>query len=94
MKRFSSFRQKVLGPNKQVNFHSFRRCFATYLERASTHTTAVNSSVIAELMGHAKPTLALAVYSSGLVPEQLRVAIDAVDYVVEPQVIKHSLAEP
>ena len=44
---------------------------------------------IAELMGHAKPTLALAVYSSGLVPEQLRAAIDALDRVIEPPVKKH-----
>ncbi|MBP1180902.1 tyrosine-type recombinase/integrase [Methylobacterium sp. PvR107] len=93
VKRFATFRQKVLGPNKEVDFHSFRRCFATYLERASTHTMAVNSSVIAELMGHAKPTLALAVYSSGLVPEQLRAAIDALDRVIEPQVLKHLVAK-
>lgn len=50
---------------------------------------AVNSSVIAELMGHVKPTLALAVYSSGLVPSQLRAAIDALDHVIEPEVIRH-----
>jgi integrase len=92
VKRFTTFRQKVLGPGKQVDFHSFRRCFATYLERASTHTTAVNSSVIAELMGHAKPTLALAVYSSGLVPEQLRAAINSLDRVIEPKVIEQLVA--
>ncbi|AWB24523.1 hypothetical protein DA075_29740 [Methylobacterium currus] len=89
VKRFATFRQKVLGSSKEVDFHSFRRCFATYLERASTHTPAVNSSVIAELMGHSKATLALAVYSSGLVPSQLRTAIDALDYVIEPEVVTH-----
>jgi integrase len=88
VKRFATFRHKVLGPSKEVDFHSFRRCFATYLERASTHTVAINSSVIAELMGHTKPTLALSVYSSGLVPEQLRAAIDALNFVIEPDVIK------
>lgn len=93
VKRFATFRQKVLGPSKQIDFHSFRRSFATYLERASTQTTAINSSVIAELMGHVKPTLALAVYSSGLVPEQLREAVDALDRVIEPQVAKHLLAK-
>lgn len=72
-----------------MDFHSFRRSFATYLERASTYSMAVNSSVIAELMGHVKPTLALAVYSSGLVPSQQRAAIDALDHVIEPEVIKH-----
>jgi hypothetical protein len=34
----------------------------------------VNVSTIAELMGHQKQTLALAVYSSGLVAQQLRAA--------------------
>ena len=88
VKRYSPFRQKVLGPSKQIDFHSFRRCFATYLERASTHTTSVNSSVIAELMGHTKPTLALSVYSSGLIPQQLRAAIDSLDLAIEPVIAK------
>ena len=82
MKRFSVFRQSTLGSDKSVDFHSFRRTFATYLERASVSSIAVNTSTIAELMGHSKPTLALAVYSSGLVPAQLRVAIDALDLVL------------
>ncbi|MBO1906571.1 tyrosine-type recombinase/integrase [Microvirga sp. 3-52] len=86
-KRFATFRQTALGPDKAVDFHSFRRTFATYLERASTQTHAVNTSTIAELMGHVKPTLALAVYSSGLVPAQLRSAIDALDLVLETEVI-------
>jgi hypothetical protein len=43
-------------------------------------------STISELMGHVKPTMALAVYSSGLVPAQLRAAIDALDLVLEPEV--------
>lgn len=87
VKRFATFRQAVLGNDKAVDFHSLRRTFATYLERASTRTLAVNTSTIAELMGHVKPTLALAVYSSGLVPAQLRAAIDALDLVIEPEVI-------
>jgi integrase len=87
VKRFATFRQEVLGKDKSVDFNSLRRTFATYLERASTQTLAVNTSTIAELMGHVKPTLALAVYSSGLVPAQLRAAIDALDLVLEPEVI-------
>jgi integrase len=87
VKRFATFRQEVLGKDKSVDFHSLRRTFATYLERASTQTLAVNTSTIAELMGHVKPTLALAVYSSGLVPAQLRAAIDALDLVLEPEII-------
>ena len=89
VKRYATFRQAVLGQGGGVDFHSFRRSFATYLERASTHSMAVNSSVIAELMGHVKPTLALAVYSSGLVPSQLRAAIDALNHVIEPEVMRH-----
>ncbi|WP_238280733.1 tyrosine-type recombinase/integrase, partial [Methylobacterium goesingense] len=88
VKRYATFRQEVLGQSGAVDFHSFRRSFATYLERASTHSMAVNSSVIAELMGHVKPTLALAVYSSGLVPSQLRAAIDALDHVIESEVMQ------
>ena len=86
VKRFSSFRQATLGEDKAVDFHSFRRTFATYLERASVTCISVNTSTIAELMGHSKPTLALAVYSSGLVPAQLRAAIDALDAVIEAEV--------
>jgi integrase len=87
VKRFATFRQEVLGTGRTVDFHSLRRTFATYLERASTQTLAVNTSTIAELMGHVKPTLALAVYSSGFVPAQLRAAIDSLDLVLEPEII-------
>lgn len=87
VKRFATFRQKVLGRSTEIDFHSFRRSFATYLERASTQSPAVNSSVIAELMGHVKSTLALAVYSSGLVPAQLRTAIDALDTAIEAEIL-------
>lgn len=66
-KRFTAFRRRVLGDTgRELDFHSFRRCFATYLERASTKTAAVNDSVIAELMGHQKKPLAARVYSGGL----------------------------
>jgi integrase len=85
-KRFTTFRRAVLGSDDTVDFHSLRRTFAAYLERASTLTTAVNVSTIAELMGHEKQTLALAVYSSGLVPQQLRAAIDSLDLVLEPEI--------
>lgn len=88
VKRFATFRQAVLGYDKTVDFHSLRRTFATYLERASTQTPAVSTSTLAELMGHVKPTLALAVYSSGLIPAQLRAAIDALDLVLEHGVVR------
>jgi integrase len=37
-KRFTEFRRAVLGQDDTVDFHSLRRTFATYLERASTLT--------------------------------------------------------
>jgi hypothetical protein len=47
---------------------------------------AVDVRTTAELMGHQKQTLALAVYSSGLVPQQLRTVIDSLDLVLEPEI--------
>jgi integrase len=85
-KRFTEFRRRVLGEDDSVDFHSLRRTFATYLERASTLTPAVNASVIAELMGHAKQTLALSTYSGGLEASHLRAAIDMLTAVIETDV--------
>jgi integrase len=85
-KRFTEFRRRVLGEDDSVDFHSLRRTFATYLERASTLTPAVNASVIAELMGHAKQTLALNTYSGGLELTHLRVAVDMFTEIIPPDV--------
>ena len=71
-KRYTEFRRSVLGSDDRVDFHSFRRTFATYLERASTLTAAVNTSVTAELMGHTKTSLAFSLYSGGLTLENLQ----------------------
>lgn len=79
-KRFTEYRRRVLGEDDTVDFHSFRRSFATFLERASMLSSRVNASVIAELMGHAKPTLALSLYSGGLGQSHL---VDAVDALTE-----------
>ena len=87
-KRYTEFRRSVLGSDDRVDFHSFRRTFATYLERASTLTAAVNASVTAELMGHTKTSLAFSLYSGGLTPENLRSAIDALGKVLEPEVLE------
>jgi hypothetical protein len=85
-KRFATYRQTVLRSGRTVDFHSLRRTLRTYLERVSTQTHAVDPSTIAELMGRVKPTVALAVYSSGLVLAQLRSSIHALDLVLEPEV--------
>ena len=81
-KRYTTFRRSVLGNDDRVDFHSFRRTFATYLERASTLTTAVNASVTAELMGHTKASLAFSLYSGGLTLDHFEGAlIDALSLV-------------
>ena len=85
-KRYTTFRRSVLGNNDRVDFHSFRRTFATYLERASTLTTAVNASVTAEVMGHSKASLAFSLYSGGLTLDSLKGAIEALSGVLEPEV--------
>jgi integrase len=86
-KRLTLYRRRVLGDNDTVDFHSLRRDFATYLERAQGVTLAVNPSVIAELMGHEKSTLALSAYSGGLRLEALRNAVSALEKVMEPEVL-------
>ncbi len=92
-KRFTEYRRRVLGPDDSVDFHSFRRSFATFLERASMSTPEVNASVIAELMGHAKPTLALALYSGGLTQTHLAKAIDALGVTIGEGLIS-AIVEP
>jgi hypothetical protein len=55
-KRFTIYRRASLGDSDEVDFRQFRRCFATYLERAQGISGAVYSSVIDELMGRKKQT--------------------------------------
>ncbi|MCB9942610.1 MAG: tyrosine-type recombinase/integrase [Geminicoccaceae bacterium] len=87
-KRYTAFRRATLGDDRTVDFHSYRRTFATYLEHASTIDPAVNASVIAELMGHSKQSLALNLYSGGLKVEHLRRAIALLDEVIEPDILR------
>jgi integrase len=86
-KRFTVYRRVVLGDSNMVDFHSLRRCFATYLE-AAQGSGAVFPSVIDELMGHKKKSLALSLYSAGLPREQLEAAICAMGNVMEPEVLR------
>ena len=87
-KRFTAFRRRVLGNDATVDFHSLRRNFATYLDRAQGVTQAVHPGIIAELMGHAKGSLALSLYSGGYRIDHLRKAIDALRDVMEPEVLE------
>jgi integrase len=93
-KRFTGYRRKVLGDSNEVDYHSLRRCFATYLDRAQGITRAVNPSVIDELMGHKKATLALSLYSGGLRLVDLRKAVDALSRVIEPELLEALRATP
>ncbi len=54
---------------------------------AQSMTLAVNPSVIAELMGHEKSTLALSGYSGGLRLADWRLAEEALGDVMEPEVL-------
>jgi integrase len=86
--RFTAYRRHVLGEDETLDFHSLRRTFATYMEHAQGRSVAVHPGLIAEIMGHAKGTLALSVYSGGHRIEHLRKAIDALKLVIEPEVLK------
>ncbi len=87
-KRFTVFRRRVLGQDDTVDFHSLRRNFATYLDRAQGITQAVHPGIIAELMGHEKGSLALSLYSGGYLVDQLRKAIDTLSDVMELDVLE------
>ena len=86
-KRFTTFRRTTLGDDNSIDFHSLRRTFATYLERASTQTSAVNMSIIAELMGHCKPSFSLATYSDGLTKDDHRKAVAALSQTVSQSIM-------
>lgn len=92
-KRITLYRRRVLGEDDTVDFHSLRRSFATYLERAQAVTLPVNHSVIADLMGHTKGSMALSLYSGGLRLRHLIEAIDSLPQVIEPEVMA-ALIEP
>jgi integrase len=88
-KRFTVFRRSVLGDgDSTVDYHSLRRTFATYLDHAQGRSKAIYPSLIAQLMGHEKPNLALSAYSGGSLVDHLRKAIDAMGRVIEPGVLE------
>jgi len=74
-KAFTAYRRKMKVPDGETDFHSFRRCFATALERAM-----VPQNVAAELMGHTKQDMTFGLYSGGLTAEPLKAAVGKVDY--------------
>jgi len=79
-KAFTIYRRSVGvgGVTREVDFHSFRRSFATALERAM-----VPQNVAAELLGHTKQDMTFGLYSGGLTAEPLRDAVAKVDFGTE-----------
>jgi integrase len=76
-KRFGRLKTS-LGFDNRIVFHSLRKSFITKLERSG-----VPESTIARLVGHEineRTSLALGLYSGGLSIEQLRPAVDKVEY--------------
>ena len=65
---------------RELDFHSLRRSFATYAEKAQVRSPAVTDSVIDELMGHKKATMDLHTYSGGVGEERLRQAMQAITH--------------
>ncbi|HET6519925.1 MAG TPA: hypothetical protein VFG47_08895 [Geminicoccaceae bacterium] len=60
---------------KGVDFHSFRRCAATALERAR-----VPESEAVQVLGHEKMSMSYGVYSLGLNLKALRETVERIAY--------------
>lgn len=80
--RFIAARRRILGESDEVDFHSFRRSFATALETAMHSGGRVKQETISLLMGQQRGSLALDLYSDwtrlgrGVMPEALKGALD------------------
>ncbi|MPQ75070.1 tyrosine-type recombinase/integrase [Acetobacter senegalensis] len=70
-KRFTTFRRDVLGDasGRVVTFHSFRKCFGTFMRRASVAgVSECQLSVAQKLMGHKPQTITESVYMEQHMP--------------------------
>jgi len=64
-KRFSALRIKALGQNNETDFHSTRRCFATFMKVAEANgVDACSDLVVDHLIGHAPMSLANNTYAA------------------------------
>lgn len=64
-KKFTDFRETVLGPDKTVDFHSLRRTFSTYLAQArAAGVSAATQDIQDDLMGHKRGALSGQVYTA------------------------------
>ncbi|GAN96741.1 hypothetical protein Geu3261_0093_024 [Komagataeibacter europaeus NBRC 3261] len=64
-KRYATFLKSVLGENNAVDFHSFRRCFATFIKQAEANgADSCSDLVLDHLLGHKPVTLATNTYAA------------------------------
>ena len=94
-KKFTEFREAVLGPDKTVDFHSLRRTFSTYMALArAAGVSAATQDVQDDLMGHKRQALSGNTYTA----KDLGWAnyVKAIDGMVEhgmPAVVRQALQE-
>ena len=88
--KFSIWRKEVLGDDDTVDFHSFRRCFATHFEMAQgAGASACTDLVLKDLMGHARGSVTGGYVSKDLGWQKYTDAIDAmVAHGLPPTVLK------
>jgi len=91
--RFRKARQRLLPDAGGVDLHSLRRSYATMLEAAMNAGGRVNPTLIATLMGQARGTLALDLYSAGASSRALRLAVDDMQTLGIPPEVGAALAE-
>ncbi|WP_308719513.1 tyrosine-type recombinase/integrase [Komagataeibacter xylinus] len=64
-KRYATFLKSVLGEDNTVDFHSFRRCFATFIKQAEANgADSCSDLVLDHLLGHKPVTLATNTYAA------------------------------
>jgi integrase len=94
-KKFTDFREAVLGPDKTVDFHSLRRTFSTYMALArAAGVSAATQDMQDDLMGHKRQALSGNTYTA----KDLGWAnyVKAIDGMVEhgmPAVVRQALEE-
>ncbi|HVY16077.1 MAG TPA: tyrosine-type recombinase/integrase [Rhodopila sp.] len=91
--RFRLARDTLLPDAIGVDFHSLRRSYVTALETAMNAGGRINPAIIASLMGHARSTMALEVYSSGATPEALANAVADLEEKGFPAEVEKALEE-
>ena len=91
--RYKPVRVRILGESGEVDLHSYRRTFLTAAETAIHEGGRLNSDLVALLVGHQRPGLAMNLYSDwvrmgraafrGTLSGRLRTLGEAVEDIVE-----------